>query len=224
MLDHAIDRVADVTAAIAVNVHAEPDAMRAHVAAAQPAVHVSIEPVEERGTAGAIGLLRRWIDGRDVVVVNGDTWAPGSVAPLLEGWDRERIRIFVHGSDRFSDLMLIAGSVMPWADAKAMPETPSGLFEVSWRAAHEAGRVEVIRHHGPFVDCATPADYLRANLEASGGTTVVGDGAVVEGTATESVVWPGVTVPRGEHLHRAIRASDEMTVLVRGVARGGPVA
>ena len=215
LLDHAIERVADVTDAISVNVHADPDAMRAHLAAAHPGVHVSVEPLEERGTAGAIGLLQPWIDGRDVVIVNGDTWAPGSVAPLLDGWDRERIRIFVHGSARFGDRMLIAGSAMPWADAKAMPETPSGLYEASWRSAHDAGRVEVVRHDGPFVDCATPADYLHANLEASGGITVIGDGAAIEGTATESVLWPGVTVRRGEHLHRAIRTSDEMTVLVR---------
>ncbi len=215
LLDHAIDRVAELTDDVAVNVHADRVSMEAHLSAHHPQVHVSVEPVEERGTAGAIGLLRPWIDGRDVVVLNGDTWAPGTLAPLLDGWDRERIRIFAHEADRFGERMSIAGSVLPWADAAKLDDRPTGLYEVCWRAANEADRVEVIRHDGPFVDCATPADYLRANLEASGGATVVGDGAVVDGEAGESVLWPGVTVRRGERLHRAIRASDSITVLVR---------
>lgn len=215
LLDLAIERVSDVTDHVAVNAHANPDAMRLHVDRSQPGVHLSVEPGEERGTAGAIGLLRPWIDGRDVVIVNGDTWAPGSVGPLLDGWDRERIRIFAHDSDEFGARMQIAGSVMPWSDAQRLGEHPTGLYEVSWRAAHEAGRVEVVRHEGLFVDCASPADYLRANLEASGGATVRADNVVMEGEATECVLWPGVTVRAGERLHRAIRATDTMTVLVR---------
>jgi NDP-sugar pyrophosphorylase family protein len=215
LLDHAMESVVGLTDAVAVNVHADRASMEAHLRARHPQVHMSVEPVEERGTAGAVGLLRPWLDGRDVVIVNGDTWAPGTLTPLLDGWDRERIRIFAHGADRFGERMLIAGSVLPWADAARLTDEPTGLYEVCWKAAHEADRVEVIRHDGPFVDCATPADYLRANMEASGGATVVGDGAVVDGEARESVLWPGVRVRRGERLHRAIRASDTMTVLVR---------
>ena len=41
--------------------------------------------------------------------------------------------------------------------------------------------MEVVRHDGPFVDCGTPAQYLAANLAASGGESVVEPGAVVDG-------------------------------------------
>ena len=61
----------------------------------------------------------------------------------------------------------------------------------------------------------TPAQYLAANLESSGGESVIGPGAVVEGTVEESVIWPGAHVRPEEHLTRAIRVGDRLTVLVR---------
>ena len=67
----------------------------------------------------------------------------------------------------------------------------------------------------PCVDCGTPADYLRANLTWSGGSSVVGAGAVVEGRIHESVVWPGAVVRSTERLTHAIRAHEHMTVVVR---------
>lgn len=215
LLDHALDRIVDVTESVAVNVHADPAAMLSHLEEHHPSVHASLEPGVERGTAGAIGLLRPWLDGRDVVILNGDTWAPGSVSPLLEGWDRERIRIFVHGGEEFDPRMRVAGSVMPWSDANRLSEEPTGLYEVAWRQAHAEGRVDVVRHDGPLIDCGTPADYLRANMEASGGQSVVGEGAVVEGQIEQSVLWPGANVTSEERLHRAIRADDRVTVLIR---------
>ena len=63
-----------------------------------------------------------------------------------------------------------------------------------------------------FVDCGTPADYLRANLAANGGQSVVGPGAVVDGELVRSVVWAGAHVRAGERLVDAIRATDEVTV------------
>ena len=66
----------------------------------------------------------------------------------------------------------------------------------------------------PVVDCGTPARYLRANLLWSGGESVIGDGAVVEGEVVRSVVWDGARVAAGERLVDAIRASDQMTVQV----------
>ena len=57
--------------------------------------------------------------------------------------------------------------------------------------------------------------FLAANLAASGGESVVGDGARVEGSLTRSVVWPGAEVRRGEVLVDAIRADARTTVLVR---------
>ena len=63
--------------------------------------------------------------------------------------------------------------------------------------------------------CDRPRDYLAANLLASGGESVVGEGAVVEGELVRSVVWPGGIVHPGEVLVDAIRLDDHHTVLVR---------
>ena len=65
------------------------------------------------------------------------------------------------------------------------------------------------------IDCGTPAQYLAANLAWSGGESVICPGAVVEGTIEQSVVWPGAHVHPEEHLTRAIRAAERVTVLVR---------
>jgi hypothetical protein len=52
-------------------------------------------------------------------------------------------------------------------------------------------------------------------LQRSGGESVVGIDAVVEGTIERCVVWPGAVVRPHEHLVDAIRADDHTTVLVR---------
>lgn len=227
LVDHAVDRVRPHTTDVAVNVHHGRDAMVDHLTAHPDSPHVSVEPGTARGTAGALGLLRDWVDGRAVLVVNADTWAPGDLAPLLEGWDGERIRIYANGSDRFGPRIRLAGSLMPWSAVRDLSSDPSGLYEVSWRQAAERDRLETVRHDGPFVDCATPADYLEANLAANEGQSVIGDGAVVEGRLVSSVVWDGGRVHAAERLERAIRADDRTTVLVRdvrgrGAATAGP--
>jgi NDP-sugar pyrophosphorylase family protein len=79
----------------------------------------------------------------------------------------------------------------------------------------EEGRIEVVRHDGPFVDCGTPAQYLAANLQASGGDSVVEPGAVVEGTLDRCVVWSDARVHPGEELSCCIRARGGITVLAR---------
>jgi hypothetical protein len=65
------------------------------------------------------------------------------------------------------------------------------------------------------VDCGTPAAYLAANLTASGGQSVVAEGARVEGTLVRSVCWEEAVVEPGEVLVDAIRFSPRGTVLVR---------
>jgi NDP-sugar pyrophosphorylase family protein len=211
LVDHALGRLASVTADVAVNVHASQPALARHL---DGRAHLSVEAGEALGTAGGIGSLRGWIDGRDVVVVNGDTWCPGTLEPLVDGWGGDTIRILVAGDEPFGPQSPVAGALLPWADVAGLPTTPAGLWEVSWRRALEEGRVETVHHHGPFVDCADPVDYLRANLAAAGGS-VVGEGAVVEGEVEESVVWPGARVRAGEHLRRAIRTDAGATVLIR---------
>lgn len=211
LVDHALARVADATADVAVNVHAGREAMEAHL---HGRVHLSVEAERPLGTAGALGQLRGWLDGRAALVVNADAWCPGSLGGFVQGWDGERIRMLLVGDDQLRPTSRLAGVLMPWADVAPLDPVPSGLYELSWRQAAADGRVEVVRHDGPFIDCGTPADYLAANLASSGGASVIGPGAVVEGTVERSVVWPGTHVHASERLVDAIRA-DRITVLVR---------
>jgi N-acetyl-alpha-D-muramate 1-phosphate uridylyltransferase len=182
-------------------------------------VHVSVEPDRALGTAGALGHLREWIDGRGVLALNGDTWSPGDLREVAAGWDRERVRLLVAGDDRLHPperpTSPVAGVFMPWSEVARLAPVPSGLWEASWRAALAAGRLEVVRWDGPWHDCGTPARYLAANLAASGGAAVLGDGALVEGRVERSVVWPGAHVRPDEELVDAVRTDAGVTVLVR---------
>jgi MurNAc alpha-1-phosphate uridylyltransferase len=197
---------------VAVNVHAFADVMAEHLAGR---VHLSREATA-LGTAGALGALKLWIDGRATVVTNADAYLDGSVAPILDGWDGQRIRLGVVADAQrpdFEDRWRYAGiCLMPWSEVVWLPATPSGLYEVSWRSGLAAGWVELVPLPVTFVDCGTPADYLAANLLASGGETVLGDGAVVEGTAERCVLWPGARVHAGEHLRDAVRTASGLTV------------
>ena len=213
LLDLALRRVRPAVEAVAVNVHHGRQAMEAHLAGTD--VHLSLEHPEPLGTAGALGQLRPWLDGRAALVVNADAWCPGSLAPLVEDWDGERVRLLVVGDDSLHPTSQVAGALMPWSAVEPLRAEPSGLYEVSWRPAQRAERLEVVRHDGAFVDCGTPADYLRANLLASGGASVVGEGALVEGTIDRCVVWPGARVWPSESLSCALRLTDRDTVLVR---------
>ena len=211
LVDLALDRVRPAVEAVAVNLHHGRHAVDAHLAAD---VHRSVEE-ELLGTAGALGQLRSWIDGRAALVVNADAWCPGPLTGFVEGWDGERIRLLLAGEDRLTPTSRVAGALMPWAAVAALSPEPSGLYEVSWGRAEAAGEVEVIRHDGPFVDCGTPAQYLEANLRASGGQSVVEPGAEVAGKLDRCVVWAGARVHANERLRFAIRARSRLTVLVR---------
>jgi hypothetical protein len=106
-------------------------------------------------------------------------------------------------------------SLVPAADVARLPATPLGLSNGLWWPAQEQGRLDSISGTGRFVSCDRPRDYLRANMLASGGRSVVGDGAVVDGTIERCVLWPGTHVARDEILTDAIRGNDQTTVLVR---------
>ncbi len=95
-----------------------------------------------------------------------------------------------------------------------LPRHAAGLWEVSWRHLQPGVDLELVVADAPVVDCGTPARYLRANLAWSGGESVIGEGAVVEGEVVRSVVWDGARVAPGERLVDAIRASDQVTVQV----------
>ena len=216
LVDHAMDRVSPHVAEMAVNVHAHTEQMRRHL---DGRVHLSIEAPHALGTAGGVGNLQPWIDGRDVLVVNADAWSRDDLQGLVTGWDRERIRLLVVEDPARGDFgaWRYAGAcLLPWRVVAALPQTPAGLYEVAWRAEETAGRLDLCPSAEVFIDCGTPADYLAANLDWSGGNSVIGDGAVVEGTVERCVVWPGARVGAGEQLVDAIRIGDNVTVDASG--------
>ena len=218
LVDGAVARVRTLTGDIAVNVHHHRRRMERHLAEHHDGVHVSIEETEPLGTAGAIGKLRGWIDGRPTLIHNSDAWHAADLVELLaEGWDGERIRLLVVAprpgapTADFDDGTIFAGvSLNPWRDVERLEPVPTGLWEVSWRQAEADGRIERVRYDGPWFDTGTPSTYLAANLASSGGASVVAPDAVVEDGAevTRSVVWTGATVAAHERLHEQIRAVD----------------
>jgi mannose-1-phosphate guanylyltransferase/MurNAc alpha-1-phosphate uridylyltransferase len=227
LLDLNLARMAEVTGSVAVNAHHHLGQVADHLAAGHPGAHLSEERDRPLGTAGAIGRLRAWLDGRAVVVVNGDAWTDVSLAPLLSGWDGDRVRVLVAGdvtgrSAGLGPTTLVAGALLPGPVAGVLSAEPSGLYAEVWAPAAAAGRLELVGGAGRFLDCGTPAAYLAANLAASGGRPVIGDGAVIEPGARviRSVVWPGAQVAAAEVLVDAVRADRGVTVLVRLTAEG----
>ena len=109
---------------------------------------------------------------------------------------------------------MVIGTLLPPGSVRRLRAEPSGLYEVCWHPAQVDGSLEVLAAPDPVFDCGTPASYLAANLALSGGRSVIGTGAVVEGEVVRSVVWDGARVAPGERLVDAVRG-DGMTVLVR---------
>ena len=206
LVDLALDRVGPRVDEVAVNVHhgrAPMDAPPRRVD-----VHRSFEEEQALGTAGALGHLRRWIDGRGALVVNADAWCPGSLLLFADGWDRERVRLLSPVRTSSTPDSAVAGALMPWSDVgRAARRCRRGSTRPRGGAPRRTGALEVVRHDGPFVDCGTPARLPGGEPAASGGESVVGDGAVVEGTLDRCVVWPGRDGPaRGVARPRGIRA------------------
>ncbi len=217
LVDVALDRVQPFADRVAVNVHHHRDQMTAHLAGR--GVHVEVEAERALGTAGALGNLRDWVDGAPVLLTNADAFqqadrARALITPLLTGWDGERPRLLcarTEGPADFGDLRYVGSALLPWWSVRDLRPEPSGLYEVSWAPLHEEGRLDLVVTGEQTIDCGTPADYLRANMVASGGQPVVGEGAVVAGDLVRSVVWPGARVEAGERLIDAVRA-DGLTL------------
>ncbi|MFN8077793.1 MAG: NTP transferase domain-containing protein [Kineosporiaceae bacterium] len=236
LLDLALDRLEPVVGggpgAVAVNAHHLAGQVLAHVADLGGRAGVNGEQGQALGTAGALGALRSWLDGRAALVTNADAYLPDGpalVGSLVEGWDGRRCRLLCgpvppggradfEGADARTGgtprpLRFLGVSLVPAGVAGSLPATPSGLYEVVWRAAAARDELEfcVADASAVFRDCGTPADYLAANLHAAEGRSVVGHGAVVEGRLTRSVVWDGAYVGPHEHLVDAVRAGDRAT-------------
>ncbi|MGI8791768.1 MAG: NTP transferase domain-containing protein [Acidimicrobiales bacterium] len=166
LLDRVLADVVSLAGEVAVNAHHHADQIVAHVRDRWPDVHVEVEHPEAFGTAGAIGNLRKWLGGRDVLIANGDTYRTGGLAHLLNGWSGESPRLLVVRDDDRGDFgpwRFAGASLLPAADARALRATRAGLYEVCWKAAEQAGRLEFVEHAGTFIDCGTPADLDRAN-------------------------------------------------------------
>ncbi len=223
LVDLAVGRARAVTASAAVNCHTSQPTLAAHLGAL--GVRVSMEDGARLGTAGALGRLRPWIDGRPTLVLNADTWSTVDLRSFVAGWDGVRSRLLCVSDSALAtwdDLAYAGAALLPWTVVSAFPDTPAGLWEASWRQLEPGAGLDLVVADGPAVDCGTPARYLAANMAASGGASVIGEGAVVDGDVERSVVWDGARVRPGERLVDAVRASDRVTVLVRRVKRLAP--
>jgi N-acetyl-alpha-D-muramate 1-phosphate uridylyltransferase len=212
LLDRALERVAAVAevspSTVAVNAHHLGEQV---VAWADERMHVSVEQPVALGTAGAVAGVATWLDGRDVLVANGDAYFHGSVdmREFVGGWDRERPRlVVVPALPRRADFpggWLFAGiSLLPSRFVSGLRAEPSGLYEEVWSRTD----VDLVPVPATYVDCGTPRDYLGANLLSSGGESVVDPTAQVRGSVTRCVVWPGAVVHEREQLVDCIRARD----------------
>ncbi|WP_422736131.1 sugar phosphate nucleotidyltransferase [Micromonospora sp. WMMD729] len=243
LLDRALERVAGLglrsPARVAVNACYLADQVVAHVG---DRAHLSVEPGDPLGTAGGVANLRDWIDGRPVLVGNADAYladpatAPGpDVAALLDGWDRDSVRLLGQPAadpdapGTFAGHCFTGFSLLPWRLVRDLPVVFSDLVRAVWRPAEAAGALDVVPYPGTFYDTGTPADYLAANLHAAAGGALVDGSATVTGSCVESVVgaharvdgdvrrsviWPGATVRDGERLRNVIRFGDDGTVRV----------
>ena len=216
LVDLAIARVAPWAGSVAVNVHASAPMLLAHL---EGRVHVSLEEGERLGTAGALGRLRPWLEGRHVLVHNADAFLDTDLAELLDGWTGEDPRLLVRtgeGPGDFGRRTFVGASLLPARLVAGLPDAPAGLHRLVWAPAYAAGTLELVEARGTSLDCGTAVDYLRANLHVSHGASVVADDAVVEGSITRCVVWPGARVAAHETLVEVIRTPR---VTVSGAAQ-----
>ncbi|NLU77429.1 NTP transferase domain-containing protein [Micromonospora sp. HNM0581] len=244
LLDRALTRLAGLglsgPAAIAVNACYLGDQVVRRVGAR---AHLSVEPGTPLGTAGGVGRLRDWIDGRGVLVGNADAYLSDPTAPpgpdiaaLLAGWDGDSVRLLGQpatdptAAGTFDGHVFTGFSLLPWRLVRDLPATFGDLVRAVWRPAEAAGRLTVVGYRGTFIDTGTPGDYLAANLHAAGESclidptatvtgscrrSVVGAGATVAGAVNRSVIWPDALVGADEELRDVIRVGAGLTVSTR---------
>lgn len=215
LLRLALDRMATLTPAIAVNAHHLADHVADAAQAWRPGVQLSIERAALAGTAGALHLLRGWIAGRPVVVTNADVFLAGGVQSLLRGWDGQRPRLLVRDTGApadFGTLRYVGMSTLPAAAAAGLGPQPDGLYAAVWKPAFAAGELEFVEFEGAAYDCGTAAEFLAANMFASKGRSVVAPDAMVAGTLERSVVLAGGRVGTDEHLVGAVRDGAGQTL------------
>ena len=248
LLDRALARLAQHSLAgpalVAVNASYLAEQIEAHVGSR---AQVRVEPGGPLGTAGGVANLRDWIAGRGVLVGNSDAYlAPAAgdprrdLAPLLDGWDGERVRLLTvpAGPDWWAEFPTPDGpqrsagfTLLPWSVVRSLRAGGTDLVREVWRPAEADGRLELIPYAGAYLDSGTPRNYLKANLHAAAGGAliavdatvtgsvehaVIGAGARVEGKVNRAVVWPGGYVGPDETLTDAIRVGAALTVPAHG--------
>ena len=160
LVDLAIERLRPHVDEVAVNAHWLHEQLESHLAGAD--VHISVEQPEALGTAGALGQLRDWIDGRDVLLTNADAWY-SEQPPLLRGPAMQLLAVAEAEPADFDNWLYAGMSFMPWSVVRELEPVPSGLYEVCWREAWAGNKLEIVPYTGRFIDCGTPADYARAS-------------------------------------------------------------
>lgn len=240
LLDHALARLELVVDEVSVNIHHGSAAMQDHLDAHPRSVHRSLEGPVALGTAGAVGNLARWLDGRAVLVTNADTWHDADLGRFVDQWDRERVAVLTNTPGAFGPRSGVVASLVPGPTAAGLSAEPSGLWEALWRGEAAADRIQTVHAQVPVLDCGTHIRYLEANLRwaelheagptdsswvhpealltGSAEGSVIGHGASVAGHIRRCVVWPGSEVGDSETLTDTVRAGD-LTVMVRTASR-----
>ncbi len=163
LVDWAIENLRLPVTQIAVNAHHLADQVERHFAGA--GVYVSRED-RLLGSAGAVGKLKRWIDGRALVVHNADAWIRGDLDPFYQDWRGDRPRLLVNDVGRAADFgsyRFLGLSLLPARMAQSLKPKVSGLYEEIWRPAYENGEIEFSEFGGIAFDCGTPETYALAN-------------------------------------------------------------
>lgn len=215
LLARAVHRARAAAARVIVNVHHHREMVVTYLDQHLDGVETSVED-RLLGTAGAVGRIRHWLADDDLLIVNADTVLEGDTGGFIDTWDGERLRLLVV-ADRtrpdFEGVWRYAGvALVPNALAVGLPDRPAHLYDELIAPETAAGRAEVVPVAAFYMDCATPADLLLANLALSGGRTVVSDDAVMAGNATHSLLLPGSRVEADETLEWSIRMDDGRTI------------
>lgn len=170
LLDLALERLTGLVpvdvAHVAVNAHWLADQVVAHVG---ERVHLSVEHPHALGTAGAVGQVRDWLSGRDLLIANGDAYydPEPELASFVADWDRHRPRLLVVRDEARADFegeWRFAGvSLLPWSIASELEAVPSGLYEVVWSQVP----VDLVPTSAGLIDCGTPDDLALARSLAA---------------------------------------------------------
>ena len=129
---------------------------------------MSVESPVALGTAGAVGALREWLAGRDLLIANADVWfsGPVDVPRFVAEWDRSKPRLLVVADTQrpdFEQRWRFAGlSLLPGPVAAGLEPASSGLYEVVWSKQP----IELVATEVEAIDCGTPDDLARARAAA----------------------------------------------------------